>query len=252
MNYYVNEATGMSIFDEDWNFIQRISRTNTDLQLDGMMFIIDGFIYIGGGIQKSIMRLSFDLNVVNVIRFNNNIPLKFEMAYDSCTNKIFGMHVDNTYKLTISIYNLYLRKLSDMNVTSINGNIKPLYAYIDTFVIHRNQIFISYLTDNNLGNILVTDINGQYIQTHFLLNYQSSKFWTYGIEKWITCMMFDQYENILFTSFGQLCLFSSTLNTTNCGILPFSVSNTFLYANMDESGRLVFIDQENKKIKFFY
>jgi hypothetical protein len=256
VNYYMNDDTGISIYDQDWNFIRRIDLHSVKLNasLRGNIFIHDQFIYIGNfyfdkNYHKNLfLKLDFDLNIINYKHFYNYISTVF----DSCRKVFFLLWIKEVeyfkIEINIDVYNVYLRKISEINSTSINSAFdryifQPLSTVLGSF---NNQLYISYKDRNNFyESILVTDINGQYITTIALIGIIS-------FQK-INSFIFDHFGNILFTR-SQICLFSTFLKQIKCnektrGYLSFY--NDPLFAQMDQSGRLVVIDSMKQKVQFY-
>jgi hypothetical protein len=272
VNYYMNDDRGVSIYDQDWNFIQRVNlrSLNQDLILRGNMFIHDEFIYICNSFLYTdyqfensyfFLKLDFDLKIVNYHHFMNWYFIS--MAFDSCEKRIFLLWTKydfshNTmesfnFKINIDVYSLYLKKTSEMNTTSINDNAIDLFGLSLAIVYFDNQLYISYKNIFGYQYIMVTDIMGQYIKTFALIetsfHFQMNSFTV------------DNFGNILFTSMGQLCLFDTSLNITKSCIdnLNFNEYNAIysfyndypLYAQVDQSGRLVAIDSFKQKIQLY-
>jgi hypothetical protein len=255
INYYMNDDRGISIYDQDWNFIKRINLKSLDqkISLNGNIFIDDEFIYIGNvffsNLNSLFLKVDLDLHIINYVA---HYTLYISSTFDSCNKRIFLLWVGKDTKINIDVYNLSLRKISEINSTSINSaiDIYPEYWSVRTGLgLFNNQLYIFYKDVNSYQSILVTDINGQYITKHVLIEYFSEL---------INPITFDHFGNILFTMEGQLCLFSIFLNMTRKCIEKtinplyyFSTFNYPLYAQMDLSGRLVVIDVNYRKMQFY-
>ena len=262
INYYMNDDRGISIYDQDWNFIRRndLHSVNPYITLNGNIFINDEFIYIGNVFFSKLidkrptisfdcffLKVDFDLHIINYQHFTHLISSTF----DSCNKRIFLLWIGKYTKINIDVYNLSLRKISEINSTSINSAIY-IYGYGSVTAglgLFNNQLYISYKDRNYYRSILVTDINGQYITKHVSIKTFASS---------INSLIFDHYGNILFTLEGQLYLFSTFLNMTRkCiekTIDPLYYFSTFdypLYAQVDQSGSLVVIDSFEKKVQFY-
>jgi hypothetical protein len=264
INYYMNDDGGISIFDQDWNFIQRINfnSLNQDISLRGNMFIDDEYIYVGNvfigdttasGFFSFFLKLDNNLNIINYQYFQT-VQL-ISMAFDSCSQRIFVLWTNvylNSSKINMDVYNLYLRKISETNTTSINSNLINFNRLSPALVYFDNQLYISYKDEAHYQYIMVTDINGQFIKTYSLI--QTS------IVAYMYSFTFDHFGNILFTSMGQLCIFETSLNRTiNCTEIfrfdEYSSQLTYdypLYAQVDQSGRLIVIDSFKQKIQIYY
>jgi hypothetical protein len=261
INYYMNDDRGISIYDQDWNFIRRndLNSVNAKISLRGDIFIDDKFIYIGNvyfydyfEYIKSkdflFLKVDLDLNVINYQHF----PQFISIAFDSCNKRIFLLWIIGfglSAKINIDVYNLNIRKTSEINSTLINSaivlhDILWLSAGLGFF---NNQLYISFKDVNYYQSILVTDINGQYITKHVLI--QTSLIYL------VNSFTFDHFGNILFTTGGQMCLFSTYLNKTKkCTEITQErlSSNVYpLYAQVDQSGRLVAIDSIKQKVQFY-
>ena len=247
MNYYVNDHFGITVYDQEWNFLRRMNKSNSVYTFGGNMFIVEDYFYIGtdfvnGGGQ--LIKADLNLNIINVIAITKVFCASFSVGYDSCNKRILGMTVDisNKYKIVINVYNLFLRKTSEINTTSINSNLKSNYARLHKIYIVWNRIYIYYVDWSSISAfILVANINGEYMKTYNLDHYS-----------WINSLVIDQYENMIFTPNGKICLFNSILNNvTNCSFLS-DTNFDYLYTNIDQSGRLVTIDPIKGKISIFY
>ena len=92
--------------------------------------------------------------------------------------------------------------------------------------------------------MLVTDSNGQLIETYQLKNnsqFLGSKYWVFYPS------INDQYGNILYVFENQICLFNLTMNITKDCMAIYNgslLSNIvpFTYLSIDQSGRLVVFD----------
>jgi hypothetical protein len=218
INYYMNDDRGISIYDQDWNFIRRndLNSVNAKISLRGDIFIDDKFIYIGNvyfydyfEYIKSkdflFLKVDLDLNVINYQHF----PQFISIAFDSCNKRIFLLWIIGfglSAKINIDVYNLNIRKTSEINSTLINSaivlhDIWWLSAGLGFF---NNQLYISFKDVNYYQSILVTDINGRYITKHVLI--QTSLIYL------VNSFTFDHFGNNLFTTGGQMCLFSTYLN----------------------------------------
>jgi hypothetical protein len=269
VNYYINDDRGISIYDQDWNFIRRINAFNPRIPLYGKMFINDEFIYIGNCLpsinieDRFFLKLDFDLKIINhhYFPFSRN----FFVAFDSCNKRFFllwsNMIVESV-KIHLDVYNMYLRKTSEINTTSINNINNHIYAdswFTTGLGFFRNQLYISYKNFDLDQYIMVTDINGRYITTYSLI--------LTFVHNFMNPFTFDNFGNILFTSMGQLCLHDTFLNKTkkcivNMDFWTYIIENQIdllqimndypLYAQVDQSGRLIAIDSFKKKIKLYY
>jgi hypothetical protein len=267
INYYMNDDRGISIYDQDWNFIRRINLNslNQDITLRGNMFIHEEFIYIANVVYYNyydyslFLKLDFDLNIINYKHFLSWQSIS--IAFDSCNTRIiFLWTIYNSDKIFIDIYDLNLRKVSEMDTTTINNKHNNMSQYSTAIVLFNNHLYISYKDQYFYQYIIVSDINGQYITTYSLIQTSISYFMNY--------FTLDYFGNILYTSMGKLCLFETSLNkTSNCienlgfneykkerGINSsyYDVNDYPLYAQLDQSGRLVAIDSFKKKIKLYY
>ena len=246
INYYVNDPYGITVFDQDWGFIRRLNKSDSVYTFGGDMFIVDDYIYIGsdfvnGGGQ--LIKTDFDLNIINTISIRKVFCASFSVGYDSCNKRILAMTVDisNNYEIVINVYNLFLRKTSEMNTTSINSNLKSSYPRLHKMYVYWNQIYIYYVDWSSIFTfILVADLDGQYIKTYNLESYS-----------WVNSIVFDQYNNMIFTPNGKVCLFDSFINNVTCSFMADRYFD-YLYANIDQSGRFVTIDPVNGKIEVFY
>jgi hypothetical protein len=257
INYYLNDDKGISIYDQDWNFIRRIDlhSLNPDISLRGNIFIYDEFIYIGNVYDIGhymFLKVDFNLHIINLVHLPRSIPSMF----DYCNKRILLLRIGGLSKINIDVYDLNLRKLSEINCTSINSAYDTNGYWLTNagLGLFNNQLYISYNDENNILIIFVTDLNGQYITKHVLIK---SRYYDL-----LNPLTFDHFGNILFTIEGQLCLFSTVLNKIRKCILIFiDHSPTWeyyrlpyeipLYAQVDLSGRLVVIDSINKKMQFY-
>ncbi len=261
INYYMNDDRGFTIYDHDWNFIRRIdlNSVNAYISLRGDIFIDDEFIYIGNvyfydyfSFTKSneflFLKVDFDLRVINYQHF----PQFISIAFDSCNKRIFLLWITGfglSAKINIDVYNLNLRKTSEINSTSINSAIvlHNSWWFSAGLGFCKNQLYLSFKDVNYYQSILVTDINGHYITKHVLI--QTSFIYL------VNCFTFDHFGNILFTIGGQMCLFSTFLNKTRkCTEISqdrLSSNGYPLYAKVDQSGRLVAIDSMKQKVQFY-
>jgi len=272
VNYYMNDDRGISIYDQDWHFIRRVNlkSLNQEISLYGNMFIHDEFIYICNSYQNSdsqlkkfhfFLKLDFNLRIINFHHLMDGYLIS--MSFDSCEKRIFLLWTKNQLqysrdgflrnKINIDVYSLYLRKISEMNTNSINDNAITLSGRSPSIVYFNNKLYISYKDDFKFQYIMVTDIKGQYIKTYALMEI----FFYFQMNSFTV----DNFGNILFTSMGQLCLFDSSLNITKSCIdnlnyneynAIFGFSNDYpLYAQVDQSGRLVAIDSFKQKIRLY-
>ena len=278
VNYYMNDDRGISIYDQDWHFIRRVNlkSLNQEISLYGNMFIHEEFIYICNSflytdneIEKSFffLKLDFDLQIINYHHFKKWHLIS--MSFDLCEKRIVLLRTkyefkhdrmeDFKFKINLDVYSLYLKKTSEMNTTSINDNAFDLYGLSLAIVYYDNQLFISYKNwFSEYQYIMVTDINGQYIKTYTLIHRSLMETFFYFPMNSFTV---DNFGNILFTSMGQLCLFDSSLNITKSCIdnLNYNEYNAIysnmndypLYAQVDQSGRLVAIDSFKQKIQLY-
>lgn len=252
-NCYVNTERGISIYDENWNFIKRITLKNIyDQLIFGNMFIYEEFIYIANSIdvsknEFSLLKLDFDLNIINY-HYRRDV-IEFLMAFDSCDKRIFLLWklIEGHYQ--IDVYSWYLRKLYELNTTSI----KSYGGVAVALGLFANQLYIGcrgYDFDDLSGYffILLTDINGQFIKTFRLI--QNSQ-----LSYIMNSISFDRFGSILFTLADKLtCLFVISLNVTTCNSCNtcMEVENSFLFsAKVDQSGRLVTIDPSRQKIQIY-
>ena len=142
----MNDPVGISIYDHNWNFIQRINSSNPNILLSGNMLIFDDFIYISNALASShyILKLDLDLHLINYLSVNVNF---FSIAYDSCNNRLLGLwkseDTNGIPVIGINIYNLNLRKLSEMNTTTINNNVKNLIGSSLELFFFMNKLYIS-------------------------------------------------------------------------------------------------------------
>ena len=218
------------------------------------MLIFDDFIYISNALASShyIIKLDLDLHLINYLSVNVNF---FSIAYDSCNNRLLGLwkseDTNGIPVIGINIYNLNLRKLSEMNTTTINNNVKNLIGSSLELFFFMNKLYISAVDDASNRYIIVTDNDGHYITTYFLI--KNSPIYP------IKTISFDHFGNFLYTNIDQICLFKTALNkTTSCKEILDLNQNTHyfwlqpLYAKIDQSGRLVAINSLGKKIQFYY
>jgi hypothetical protein len=250
----LNDDRGISIYDQDWNFIKRKILTGYFYKsLKGNIFIYGEFIYIGNIYYSNyydcwLLKLDFDLHIISYQYFSQAISPTF----DSCKKRILLLRMmGGNSQINIDVYDVNLRKISEINCTSINSDIDTYGYWLTTASLgfFNNQLYISYLDKNSTQIILVTDINGQYITKHVLI--QTSLYY------WLNSFTFDHFRNILFTTGSQICLFSTILNNRKC--IDITINDSFyfslfdykLYAKVDQSGRLVVIDSFEKKLKFY-
>jgi hypothetical protein len=160
------------------------------------------------------------------------------------------LRLDPNGKINVEVYNLYLRKISEINSTSINSDIDLKIEWMTSggLGLFKDQLYISYKDMNYYQSILVTDLTGHYITKHVLI--QTSIFIL------LNSFTFDQFGNILFTTEGRVCFFSTFLNKTrNCTEITIDddlISFDYpLYSQVDQSGRLVVIDSMKQKIQFY-
>jgi hypothetical protein len=148
----------------------------------------------------------------------------------------------NQFEININVYNLYLRQISEINTISINSNLKSNYTRWHRMYIYNNKIYIFYADwINILSYVLVADINGKYINRY-----------NFGCYFWVNSIAFDPFDNMIFTTNGQICLFDSiSNNVTNNYPSTYDFFN-YQYANIDQSGRLVVINSKYGKIKIYY
>jgi hypothetical protein len=113
INYNVNDETGINVFDQDWSFIRKLNFKNSNYVLGGDMFIIDNYIFIGCGYGNGggqLIKLDYELNIINAIFIDQMSSSSFSIGYDSCNEQILAMTVDsNQFEININFYNLYLR-----------------------------------------------------------------------------------------------------------------------------------------------
>jgi len=246
INYYVNDETGINVFDQDWSFIRKLNFKNSNYVLGGDMFIIDNYIFIGCGYGNGggqLIKLDYELNIINAIFIDQMSSSSFSIGYDSCNEQILAMTVDsNQFEININVYNLYLRQISKINTISINSNLKSNYTRWHRMYIYNDKIYIFYADwINILSYVLVADINGKYINTY-----------NFGCYYWVNSIAFDTLDNMIFTANGQIFLFDSiSNNVTNNDLSPYDYFN-YQYANTDQSGRLVVINPKYGKIKIYY
>jgi hypothetical protein len=267
VNYYVNADRALAIFDQDWNFMQRITSNslNPDISLQGRIFVDGEFIYIGNDCIFSfasietvyVLKLDFNLNIIN---YHHLQPEQlYSIAFDWCNKRIFLLWTILYYesKIFIDIYNLYLRKISEINTTSIINNAINKNQRLPGIEFFNNKLYITYKDANNFQYIMVTDINGQYITTYNLIQTL--------VDSYMGSFTLDNFGNILYTSMGKLCLFDTVLNKTiNCTQNKYlnEYKNTLeyllwdqdypLYSKLDQSGRLVTIDSFKHTIQLNY
>jgi hypothetical protein len=267
VNYYVNDDRALNVFDQDWNFLQRINFDNLNpyISLKGSIFVDCEFIYIGnpfiflfGSLETMyVLKLDFDLNIINYHQLKPD--QSNSIAFDWCNKRIFLLWtiLYDESKIFIDVYNLYLRKISEINTTSIINNAINKNQRLPGIVFFNNKLYITYTGTNNYQYIMVTDINGQYITTHNLI--QTS------VASYMGSFTLDNFGNILYTSMGKLCLFDTVLNKTiNCTQNEYlneykSTPDYFLwdndyplYSKLDQSGRLVTIDSFKHTIQLYY
>jgi hypothetical protein len=262
INYYMNDDRGISIYDQDWNFIRRIdlNSLNPDISLRGNIFIYDEFIYIGNVYYLDyngyfmFLKVDFNLHIINLVHLPRDIP----SIFDYCNKRILLLRMGGLPKINIDVYDLNLRKISEINCTSINSAYDTNgYGLSNACLgLFNNQLYISHNDENFTQIIFVTDLNGQYITKYVLIK---SRYYDL-----LNPLTFDHFGNILFTLEGQLCLFSTVLNkirkciqifidhSPSWNSLSYELPHEIpLYAQVDLSGRLVVIDSVNKKMQFY-
>jgi hypothetical protein len=264
VHYYMNDDRGISIYDDDWNFIRRIDlhSVNPYISLRGNIYIYDEFIYIGNVYYSMIynefmfLKVDFNLHIFNYIHLLQDIPSTF----DYCNKKIFLIRKGGLSKINIDVYDLNLRKISEINAIDLDTTMF-ISGGLGLF---NNQLYIYYEDMNLTQIILVTDLNGQYITKYVLIQ---TPFYFY-----LNPFTFDYFGNILFTTGGKLCLINTFLNKMrkctqviiddspylamsyydySSSLDYWSTVNYPLYAQVDQSGRLVVIDSFEKKVKFY-
>ena len=258
VKYYVNDMYGVSIYDQDWNYIDR-KHANMDYGC-GQMFVVGDFIYIGTNLLHKL-----DLNFKVIRRVSFRVTCSMSHSYDSCNKRILSLgYCPNFNKLYIHIYNLNLRKISEMNTSSIanyisNGQVVP-YSILLSY--YNNQIFISYQNNSFPYELymLVADSNCQLIGIYKLQNsspevgYRVA--YTSMFTRWRWSFINDRFGNILYVNQNQICLFNlTTYITTGCTeAYPISMYDIwwYTYLNMDQSGRLVLLNARSNKILFFF
>ena len=255
ISYYVNEKNGSSIYDQDWNLIKRINSTGSA----GQMFIVDDFIYIGD-LDPVLKKYDLNFELINLVPFPRTWWSSF--TYDSCNKRILVLSyclICVKISIRIDIYNLNLRKIAEMNTISINDYFSNYKAYF-SLTYYNNQLFIV----NQMNsfpyelNMLVTDSNGQLIETYQL---QDS-----SVMKIVACpsIVNDRFGNILYAYRNQLCLFNLIKNKTS-SCMNLNMIKTMIhyaeenkdydlttYLNLDQSGRLVLLNTLSKKILFYF
>jgi hypothetical protein len=252
----MNDDRGISIYDDNWNFIKRINlkSLDQDISLRGNIFIDDDFIYIGNVFALELgnffLKLDLNLHIINYQYFRPNTRSLISIAVDLCNKRIFLLWTSGFSSIHIDVNNLYLRKTSEINTTSIINNAFKFNSQSLAMVYFNSQLYISYVDLDFYHYIMVTHINGEFITKYFLI--KTPIIWTnYMIVR--ESFTVDYFGNILFTSMGKLCLFEISLNETRNCIENYESSYNYpLFAQVDQSGRLIAIDSLKKKIKLYY
>ena len=222
--------------------MKRINSTG-DL-LCGKIFIVDDFIYIKSSrFDPRLKKLDWNLEIINVVPVP--VPPKWSVSstYDSFNKRILVFSNCDEIPIHIDVYNLYLRKTSEINTTSISKYFSNANLWrLSSVSYYNNQMYMLYYQASFSfeRNMFVTDSNGQLIGI-----YQLKKSNEYLDSFFIN----DYFGNILYTYKNHLCLLNLTTNITIGCTEAYPITWYIIwldtYLNMDQSGRLVLLNNKS-------
>ena len=236
LNYYVNDDFGMSIYNSNWSFIKHL---NTETPTNGQMIILNNYIYISGDSTRYFIMLNasnLDLVVNSTIMYTLGQNIS-----QTASNGIFWNPIGAYIMTTILTsepeiwgYNyLNLNKTLALKVSdTIDFNENPTAFYF-----FKKNYYIGFES----GLIYIINPSTQ--------NYTSFQ----GCpDTPVNSIQLDIYGNMLIT-----CLDSENfyfLDTNGRFLRNFSTTTNakLTYAGIDQTGRVVAIAMNLKKIFMFF
>ena len=232
VNYYVNDDSGISIYNSNWTFTNLL---NSTFPTDGYMVIVNDNIYIAGMANQWFLRLNS--SNLDVIKNNTLVNGSYSngICWDSVNNRLLAL-VQTTSTNEIWIYDLNL----NLNQTSIiNLPLKPQNDYASAIYYFKNQYYIG------TGHGIVYLINSNNTTSYSNFNVCPSRFSVNSIQV-------DIYSNILITCNLLPYLYLYQPNGTLFKTFNSIANAQLTFAGVDQTGRVMAVAMNLNKIFMFF
>ena len=222
--YYVNDNTGVSVYDANWNYLYYLY---SSIDLTGTMIAVDNHIYIAGYNYEWLLKLDSSLNLVTSVDFADGPPFSQDLIYDPC-NKTLLLLVVTSSENAVFVYDLNLNLNSIIILPILSSDHSWAFFY------HQNKIVVG----TRHGMLYVVDRINPTVNISFRVC---------GSKVPVDSVFIDTSNNIMITcdSFQYLHLYD--INGTHLNSFETNdLQPTF--ASIDQSGRLIVIDGINNLI----
>ncbi len=230
VNYYVNDDSGISIYNSNWTFINRLTSI---IPTDGYMVIVDGNIYIAGMVNQWFLKLnSSSLDVIRNYTLDNS-SYSNGICWDSINKRLLGL-VQTAVTNEIWIYDLNLNLKSTINLP-----FTPQNDYASAIFYFKNQYYIG------TGHGFIYLINSTNTTSYKNFDACPGRFSVNSVQV-------DIYSNILITCNLLPYLYAYQTNGTLFNKFNTQTSSQLTFAGVDQIGRIIAVAMNLKKIFMFF